>query len=267
MPRSESNRLNARLQNIPLALLIDESSASASEIVSGAIQDWDRGTIIGRRSFGKGLVEQEFPLVDGSRIRLTIARYHTPSGRVIQTPYKQGDKDGYEKKYIERLLSNERFNKDSISIDKSLEFKTLRLGRTVYGGGGIVPDEFIAIDTTYYSMSYLKSVNSGALTEFVQGFVDSHREELIGEYPSYNDFATKYNVSEQYINLYLNDSKKRGIEYTKEEIERSLPTIKKHLKALIIRNLYGLEKYLQYSNLSDNDVNRALEILRSKRGL
>lgn len=257
---------SGKLQNIPLAILIDEASASASEIVSGAVQDWDRGVIVGRRSFGKGLVEQEYPLVDGSRIRLTIARYHTPSGRVIQTPYIQGDKDDYNLKFVNRLISEERYNKDSIKIDPSLEYRTLKLGRKVYGGGGIIPDEFIPLDTTYYSTPYLKSVNSGAFSEFVQTYADLHRENITSKYKSFEDFMNRYTVSDSFFNEYLEDSKKRDILFTESDLAKSQEHIKMQLKGLVIRNIYGLDNYLIYSNKTDANVLKAVEVLKKSAG-
>lgn len=253
---------SGKLQNIPLAILIDEASASASEIVSGAVQDWDRGTIIGRRSFGKGLVEQEYPLLDGSRIRLTIARYHTPSGRVIQTPYVQGNKDDYNQNFVNRLISEERFNKDSIKTDSSLEYKTLKLGRKVYGGGGIIPDEFIPLDTTYYSAPYLKSVNSGAFSEYVQTYADLHRNEITKQYSSIDDFMTGFTVSDSFYNEYMEDSQKRGITFSESDLEKSGEHIRTLLKGLVIRNIYGLDCYLKYLNLTDPNVLKAVEVLK-----
>ena len=255
---------SGKLQNIPLAILIDEVSASASEIVSGAVQDWDRGVIVGRRSFGKGLVQKLYQLVDGSRIGITIARYHTPSGRVIQTPYTQGDKESYKKNYITRLLSEERFNKDSIKIDPSLEYKTLKLGRSVYGGGGIIPDEFVPIDTTYYSAPYLMSSNTGLITEFVQTYADAHREEILSEYPTYEDFLKNYTLPQSYFDQYISRCKDQDILFSQSDLERSSAHIRWLLKGLIIRNIYGLERYIQYINLTDKDVKRALEILNKQ---
>ena len=250
------------LKNVPLALLIDESSASASEIVAGAIQDWDRGTIIGRRSFGKGLVQQEFPLQDGGRLRMTIARYHTPSGRVIQSPYENGEADKYYENVIKRYLSDERFNKDSIKINDSLKFKTLKKGRVVYGGGGIIPDVFMPVDTSFYSKSYIKCVNKGIMTDFVNIYTDNHRKEFDAQYKNMEQFAKNYKVPDSYWNEFLAYSKAHGVEFTATDLKASGEEIRKNLKGLIIRALYGLDGYLKYDYSTDPEVQKALEVLK-----
>ena len=249
---------------LPLAVLIDESSASASEIVSGAIQDWDRGTIIGRRSFGKGLVQQEFPLQDDSRIRLTVARYHTPSGRVIQSPYEDGRSDKYYENVIKRYISDERFNKDSIKINDSVKFKTLKLGRTVYGGGGIIPDVFMPLDTSYYSKGYIKTANRGYLYDFVTAYTDNNRKKLTAEYKDFEDFEKRFVVSDNYYNEFLAYSKEHGVELSEKDLAVSGGEIKKNLKGMIVRTLYGLETYLRYDNETDPEVLKAVEVLKKK---
>ncbi|MEG1586676.1 MAG: S41 family peptidase, partial [Bacteroidales bacterium] len=192
LPRNEafSNGTGA-FQNAPLTVLIDEWSASASEIFAGAIQDNDRGTIIGRRSFGKGLVQQQIPFSDGSALRLTIARYYTPSGRSIQKEYKLGKGEDYGMDIINRYSHGEFYSKDSIHLNDSLKYQT-RMGRTVYGGGGIMPDIFVPSDTTGVT-SYLNSViNSGLLYQFAFRYADEQREELI-KYKTYNDLMNYLN--------------------------------------------------------------------------
>ena len=266
---------SGKLQNVPLSVIIDENSASASEILSGAIQDWDRGTIIGRRSFGKGLVQQEFPLQDGSRVRITVARYHTPSGRVIQSPYKMGAAEEYYRNFYERYLNGESFSQDSIKINDSLKFKTLRLGRTVYGGGGIIPDVYIPIDTSYYSKSYLAAVNRGILSDFVSIYADNHRKDFERKYgtfsvsqaeeknnKTFSSFVSKFEVDDKYFNEFLEYARQNKIEFTQEELDKSGKELRNYLKGLIVRNLYGLDYYIRYDNLTDKEVQKALEALK-----
>jgi len=269
-----------RLQDVQVAVLIDENSASASEILAGAIQDWDRGILIGRRSFGKGLVQQEFQLQDGARIRVTVARYHTPSGRVIQTPYKMGKAEEYYRKLYERYASGESFNQDSIKINDSLVFKTLKLGRTVYGGGGIIPDVYIPIDTSYYSKPYLAVVNKGILSDFVGIYADSHRKDFERKYGTfsasqneeannrtYNNFVNGFKVSDNYLKEFLSYAKEKGSEFTEEDLRKSGDHLKNYLKGLIVRNLYGLDYYIRYDNLTDEEVGIALGSLESPDNL
>lgn len=271
---------SGKLQNVQVAVLIDENSASASEILAGAIQDWDRGILIGRRSFGKGLVQQEYPLHDGSRIRVTVARYHTPSGRVIQTPYKMGKAEEYYRKLYDRYTSGESFNQDSIKINDSLVFKTLKQGRTVYGGGGIIPDVYIPIDTSYYSRPYLAVVNKGILSDFVGIYADSHRKEFEKKYgtfsasqkedannKTYSNFVNGFNVSDSYLKEFLAYAKEKGAEFTEEDLKRSVNHLKNYLKGLIVRNLYGLDYYIRYDNLTDDEVRFAIDSLESPDNL
>ena len=271
---------NGTLKNVEVAVLIDENSASASEILAGAIQDWDRGTLYGRRSFGKGLVQQEFQLQDGARIRVTVARYHTPSGRVIQSPYKMGKAEEYYRNFYERYASGESFNQDSIKINDSLKFKTLKLERTVYGGGGIIPDVYIPIDTSYYTKPYLAAVNKGILSDFVGIYADSHRKEFEKKYgtfsasqkesannATFNKFVNKFEVSDTYLSEFLSYAKDKGIEFSPEDLKKSGDHLKNYLKGLIVRNLYGLDYYIRYDNLTDKEVEIALASLQSPDNL
>lgn len=232
----------------PLAVLIDENSASASEIVAGAVQDWDRAQIIGRRSFGKGLVQQMLPLPDGSQLRLTIARYHTPSGRVIQSPYIEGQTQEYYKSFADRFKRGESFSQDSIHFSDSLKYRTLKKGRVVYGGGGIMPDVFIPADTTYYTEYYAQLLRKSILTDFINDYGDKNREQFKSKYKSIESFIENFNISQEFTDNLVKFASTKGVEQNSEEFERSRPQIELQIKALIARSLFGLDGYYKVVN-------------------
>ncbi len=246
-----------------LVVLIDEGSASASEIVSGAIQDWDRGLIIGRRSFGKGLVQKPFPLPDGSQIRLTTARYYTPTGRSIQKSYEDG-KDAYYKDIVNRYKHGELFHADSIKFPDSLKFYTPN-HRAVYGGGGIMPDLFVPVDTSMGSGYNTDLIRKGAYNQFVLNYLDKNRKKLLKTYPTYSDFNNSFKVDSTLLEqLYVYATESKKIERNEADIETSQVLIQLQLKALIARNLFDTSEYFQTINALNESYQEAIKILQDK---
>lgn len=245
-------------QQIPLVILIDEASASSSEILASAIQDNDRGTIIGRRSYGKGLVQQEIAFNDTSLLRLTVARYYTPSGRSIQRPYKKGDNKDYQMDFINRVEHGELFSKDSIKLDDSLLYHTLN-GRPVYGGGGVMPDIFVPQDTIDIN-SYLSEIlRKGLIVQFSFQYTDKNRDRL-SKYTTEEDLE-KYLKSQYIVDRFIQFADSKGIKRRNLLIAQSRSIMEKSLFSNIIYNVLGMEAHVKFLNKTDKTVAEAIRIL------
>ena len=245
-------------QDIPLIILINESSASASEIFAGAIQDNDRGTIIGRRSFGKGLVQQQMGFTDGSMIRLTIARYYTPSGRCIQKPYTPGDGKDYEIDLLQRYQNGEFFSQDSIK-HTGPAFHTGN-GRTVYGGGGITPDIFVPEDTIGITSYYKEAAMNGLILQFAYTYTDNNRPKLNGfsEMRELDKYLLKQGLIEQFANY----ADSRGLKRRNLMIQKSHRLLERYINSRIIYNIMDEDAWTEYLNRDDNVIKNALDVFR-----
>ncbi len=248
------------LQSIPLVLLADESSASASEILAGTIQDNDRGTIIGRRTFGKGLVQQPFEFKDGSAVRLTIARYHTPSGRCIQKPYTKGDDEEYAMDIIKRYERGEFFSQDSIHQNDSLVYKT-SIGRAVYGGGGIMPDIFVPSDSTRYTPYLSDVLKKRLIAAFTFKYCKEHRNSL-KRYNGYEEIVA-YMSKNSAVDEFVAFAAEKGIKLPAEQAAKSRSMLVELLNANIIYNIQGMLEHVKYINLTDETVLKAIEVLNA----
>ena len=255
---------NGMMREGRVVILTNEFTASAAEIVSGAMQDQDRGVIIGRRTFGKGLVQRPVDLPDGSMIRLTVAHYYTPSGRCIQKPYINGEKDAYAHDLDDRYKRGEFTNADSIHFADSLKFETLRKHRTVYGGGGVMPDYFVPLDTTRYTAYHKMLAAKQIIVNANLKFMDKNRAQLKKDYKTFEDFKAKFQIPESYVNSIIEEGKKNKIEPKDEqEKEKTLESLRLQLKALIARDLWDLTEYFHIWNENSDIIKKALEVLEA----
>ena len=259
--RGEYSTYAGMMQEGRVVVLIDFNSASASEIVSGAVQDWDRGVIVGQRSFGKGLVQRQFPLTDGSMIRLTTAHYYTPSGRCIQKPYNKGE-NVYREEVYNRFQNGELLHADSIVINDSLKYLTKVKGRVVYGGGGIIPDVFVPVDTNinYRYLNFLIAKN--VIGEFMGNYIDKNRKSLERKYSTFEQFKQEYTIQDAMIDELVQAGEKAGIPKDEKALSELLPAIKLQLKAIIARDLWDMNEMYQILNEEDKVVKRGLEVLK-----
>ncbi len=260
--QKEYNSEDGQLQSLPLVVLLDEGSASSSEIVAGALQDNDRGTIVGRRSYGKGLVQRQIPFSDGSAMRLTIARYYTPTGRSIQKPYSNGGGEEYGKDIRNRIEHKELFTADSISFADSLRYTT-PAGRTVYGGGGIMPDIFVPIDQEELPKFFIEAVGRNILYRYTIEYSDRHRDELAA-IETLEELDNYFDSDRNLVDDFVAHARRNGIEED-DSIDASRKYIERHLRALIGRNtLLEDNGYMMNIYPIDDTVQRALEVLRGE---
>jgi carboxyl-terminal processing protease len=264
-PRQEYKSTGSgSLSSARIVVLTDEGSASASEILAGALQDWDRAVIMGRRTFGKGLVQNGFTLTDGSVIRLTIARYYTPTGRSIQRPYNDGY-DKYVESFVKRYSDGEMMTADSIHFPDSLKVRTLVNKRVVYGGGGIMPDVFVSADTSSSSQYFTKLVQKNVLNSFTLDYFDKYRTRLSTQYSSFNDFKKNFQLNTEDIKNFIAKGEAEGVPFNEAQFNISRERILLLLKGYIATNIWQTSEFFQVVNDSDKVIEQALKLIKDRK--
>ena len=265
-PRNEANANGwGNYKNLPMVVMVNQYSASAAEIFAGAMQDWDRAVVVGRRTFGKGLVQRPFKFDDGSMMRLTVARYYTPSGRCIQKPYKRGDKKAYENELLDRYNEGEYYSLDSIQFNDSLRYTTRLNGRTIYGGGGVMPDVFEPVDTSEYSTYYRDLSAKGILNQYAIKYVDKHRKSIAKQFGTVNDFDNGFVVTTEMMRDLIAMGEQDSVKFDEEKYRTSEQLLKDITKGLIARDVYGDQSaYSVVINHRNHDLQAAIEVLNDR---
>ena len=265
-PRNEANANGwGDYKDLHMVVIVNQYSASAAEIFAGAMQDWDRAVIVGRRTFGKGLVQRPFKFDDGSMMRLTVARYYTPSGRCIQKPYDRGNKKAYEKELMERANEGEYYSLDSIQFNDTLRYTTRLTGRTIYGGGGVMPDVYVPIDTTEYSTYYRDLTAKGIINQYAIKYVDKNRKTLSKQYKTIKAFDEGFVVSDEMMRDLIALGEQDSVKFDEEKYRTSEQLIKAIAKGLIARDVYSDQgAYSIIINHRNKDVQEAYEVLNDR---
>ena len=265
-PRNEANANGwGEYKDLHMVVMVNQYSASAAEIFAGAMQDWDRAVIVGRRTFGKGLVQRPFKFDDGSMMRLTVARYYTPSGRCIQKPYSKGDKKAYENELLDRANEGEYYSLDSIQFNDTLRYTTRLNGRTIYGGGGVMPDVYVPVDTSEYTTYYRDLYAKGILNQYAIGYVDQHRKQLSRQYRTVKDYDNGFTVTDAMMRDFIAQGEKDSIKYDEEKYRISENLLKDIIKGLVARDIFGdASAYSVILNHRNRDLQAAIAVLNDR---